>query len=151
MNIGIILNSLDNNQLAVETILSINSEINNQSKDDYRIFFENINLRVFEPTCAVMNISEIFNYTGILISTTLSNTKLALKTTGDIQRIFYVWDLEWLRREKNYLDNLAVYRNPNIKLVTRSADYAQMIQNYTNRAVDLILPTTIIGRMKECL
>jgi hypothetical protein len=149
MNYGIIVPTLDMNQLAYETISIINREIASGSKDDYRIFFEELVPRCIDPACAVMNITEIFSYDGILISTTLDNTKLSLKTLGNIKRYFYVWDLEFLRNRKDYIDNIQIYRNPNIELIARSNDCAKAIKNYCGRTPSMIMPNFSFQEIKK--
>lgn len=133
MNIGIILPSLDANQLAFETILSINTILSNGTKNDYRIFFENLSPKIIQPLCSIMNITELWHYNGLLITTTLENTKLAIKAIADTKIVFIVWDLEWLRGHNNYIDNISIYRNPNIILLARSKDHAKIIENYCGR------------------
>jgi hypothetical protein len=140
MNIGIIIPSLDMNQLAYEVISTINRTIAAGDKNDYRIFFEELVPKCIDPICSVMNITEIFSYDGILISTTLDNTKLALKALGNVDRYFYIWDLEFLRNRKDYLNNISVYRNPKTKIIARSNDQATAIKNYCGITPQLIMP-----------
>lgn len=151
MNIGIILPSLGTNQLAFETITTINREIMSGSKHDYRIFFEDLTPRVINPLCAVMNIAEIWNYSGLLITTTLSNTRFASKVVGDVKKVFYVWDLEWLRGKNNFIQNLSVYRDPQFALLTRSEEYAKMIEFYSNRKVNGIMERLAFGALADVI
>jgi hypothetical protein len=139
-NIGIILPSMEIGQLAYEVITQINSEILAGSECDYRIFFENVSIECVRPMFAVMNISEIWAYSGMLISTTLDNTLFSLKLATDVLRVFYIWDLEWLRNEKNYLHNLSILRHPNLLLIVRSEDCAKELDRYCNRLPNFITP-----------
>jgi hypothetical protein len=151
MNIGIILPNLEPSQLAFETIYNLNEEIVAGSKHDYRIFFEDLSVRFMNPSCAIMNISEIWHFDGLLVTTTLNNTRLALKTTGNIQRVFYVWDLEWLRGQNDYLHNLSIYRNPNTLLLARSTEHAEAIYNYTNRKVNGVVSDLKLGELADAI
>ncbi len=138
MNIGIILPSLEISQLGYEVITQINNEIAGGSLLDYRIFFERLSLECVQPLCATMNISEIWGYSGLLISTTLENTFFSLKLTTDVKRVFYVWDMEWLRGQKNYLYNLSILRNTKIALIARNEETNKELDRYCNRKADLI-------------
>lgn len=138
MNIGIILPSMEIGQLPYEVITQINFEIANKSKLDYRIFFENVSIECVKPMCGVMNISEIWAYSGLLISTTINNTIFSLKLKTDVVRAFYIWDMEWLRNEKNYLQNLSVLRDPRLILISRSEEAARELEKYSNRPPNFI-------------
>lgn len=137
-NCGIILPDMQISQLSYEIITQINSEIISGSPYDYRIFFENISTQCVQPLCAVMNISEIWAYSGILISTTLENTLFSINLKTDCLKFFYLWDLEWLRNKKNYLYNLSILRNPQIKLIVRSKDCAKELERYSNKQANFI-------------
>lgn len=148
-NIGIILPNLEMNQLAFETIYAINKEIASNNGYDYRIFFEDLSARCIDPMCATMNSSEVHSYDGLLISTTLDNTKTALRAVGKIERVFLVWDLEFVRNPSNYIENMKIYRDPRIKLVARSTDHAKVLANYINRNADMIMPKLSLERIKN--
>lgn len=148
-NIGIILPNLEMSQLSFETIYTINKEIASNNGYDYRIFFEDLSARCIDPMCATMNSSEIHSYDGLLISTTLDNTKASLRTVGKVERVFLVWDLEFIRGQNNYIENIKIYRDPRIKLVARSIDHAKVIANYTNRMADMIMPKLSLERIRN--
>lgn len=98
-----------------------------------------------------MNISEVFSFNGMLISTNLRNTAIMLKAKTNAKKIFYVWDLEFLRRgNSDFLRNNEIYRHPDIKIVCRSADHAKVLENYSNRKPDAIIPTiNLLGIYNE--
>jgi hypothetical protein len=140
MNIGIILPNLEIGQLAYESLTTINEEISRGSPHDYRVFFENIGIQCVNPLCSIQNISEIWAYEGLLISTTLENTLFSLKLTTNVIRVFYIWDMEWLRASKNYLHNLSILRHPNLILISRTPSAAKELERYSNRSPNLITP-----------
>lgn len=149
-NIGIILPSMEISQLAYEVITTINQEIMTSSPYDYRIFFEELSIQCVQPLCATMNVNEIWGYNGLLISTTLENTMYGLNLAGNVQRVFYIWDMEWLRNNKNYLQNLSILRHPSLMLISRSEHAAKELENYSNRRPNIIMPRlTLKGLMNE--
>ena len=151
MNLGIILPSLEMSQLAYETINTINQEIINGSPHSYVIFFEELSTVCVQPLCAVMNISEIWSFDGLLISTTLENTLASLKVTSNMRRAFLLWDCEWLRGRTNYLLNLSILRNPELLLIARSEDCAFELERYANRRPNLIMPQLAFGPLADQL
>lgn len=140
MNIGIILPALDVSQLAFNAIATINHELATGSQHDYTIFFEQLVPRCVEPHCAVMSTSELWSFRGLLISTTLSNTRLSAGILGNIKRVFLLQDLEWLRAEKDYLMNISILRNLNLKVGTRSLSHSQAMFDYCGRKPNFIMP-----------
>ena len=136
MKLGIILNDTSANQLAYHVISNINKEVERTNKNDYVLFFENASSVVISPACACMNSSEIWNFDGVLISTTVSNTLSSINAVTPKRKYFYVWDLEWGRRNGSDFENLVrVYSDPEISLIARSKDHAIAIENYCNRSV----------------
>jgi hypothetical protein len=122
------------------TINYVNSLIG-QNKWDFTLFYNELINPCTKPLCAVMNISETWLYNGILISTDLDTSAMIAKTLKPKRKLFYIWDLEWLRMGKqNFLQNLQVYRNPNFELIARSSTHAEAITNYANRTVNAVIP-----------
>jgi hypothetical protein len=140
MNIGIILPALDVSQLAFTAIATINHELVTGSQHDYTIFFEQITHRSIEPQCAVMSTSELWSFRGLLISTTLANTRLSSRILGDIHRVFLLQDLEWLRREKNFLANVATLKDLSLSIGVRSMSHSEAMFDYCGRKPNFIMP-----------
>ena len=141
MNIGIVVPHTGSSQISFYAIKEINSLIENGYKHDVILFFEHLISPIIKPLCGMMCINELMSFRGILINTTIDNTIMACARTCDInnQIIFYVWNLEWMRREKNiYLYNYNAFKNAH-KLIARSENHAKAIENYSNRKVDKIL------------
>ena len=142
MNIGIVVPHLGAAQISFYAIKEVNRLIEEKYTDDLTLFFEHLVPSIIPPKCAVMCVNEIMSFKGTLITTTLDTTTLALarNTRKDNRIIFYVWDLEWMRPQKNnYLANYSIFHQAH-KLVARSANHAKAIENYTNRKVNTIIP-----------
>ena len=125
MQVGIIIPKLDN-QLSY----MICKHVNNSNDNIYTVFYEDISPYVIRPKCATMPINEIWSFNGILISTNLRNTLSSLKTINKSKLIFYIWELEFLKGKTNYIENINIYQNHLLKLVTRSEEYAKNVYNY---------------------
>jgi hypothetical protein len=140
VNIGIIIPALDVSQLAFNVAATINHELSTGSKHDYTIFFEHLTHRSIEPKCAVMSTSELWSFKGLLISTTLSNTRLSESILGNIRRVFLLQDLEWLRNEKDYLANVRLLKDLGLPIGVRSLSHSQAMFDYCGRKPNFIMP-----------
>ena len=102
--IGIIVDDLSASQLSYYLIKNIN-EFLEDSLDDFVVFFEN----------------------------SISNTLSMLKSFSPERKIFYVWDLEWLRQHgKEFENTVKAFTDNNVTLVARSKEHALAIENYCN-------------------
>jgi len=141
MNIGIVVPHLGSSQISFYAIKEVNRLVNEKFADDLTLFFEHLTPSIIPPKCAVMCVNEIMSFGGVLITTTLDTTLMALarNTRKDNRIIFYVWDLEWTRpNHGDYLANYDIFQRVH-KLVARSTNHAKAIENYTNRKVDSII------------
>ena len=151
MKIGIILPSLELNQLAFEILTEVNDLILNTTEHDFVIFYQELTSRCVEPACSIMNISEIHSFSGLLISTTLDTAELALKSISISKKVFFVWDLEFIRNKNEYLKRLSIYRNPELFLVGRSVEYNRALEIFCNRKVNMTQQRLNIKELVKCL
>jgi hypothetical protein len=87
-----------------------------------------------------MHISEAWGQKGTTIATSLSTANQLLSFPGPSSKLFYVWDLEWLRGQHRYADNyIQIYCNPDLVLIARSTPHAQIIHNNFNREISHIV------------
>ncbi len=135
--IGICVKQLDSSQLSYVLISRINNLLLERPDLDIVLFYENMGSPCMNTLFACMNISEIWNFNGLLISTNIETTELSIKCLSPERKIFYVWELEFLSN-KNYLSNLETYRNKDISLVTCSNSYCSELENYCNRTAKVI-------------
>jgi hypothetical protein len=141
MNIGIVVPHLGLSQISFYAIKEVNRLVDEKHSDDITLFFEHLVPSLIPPKCAVMCVNEIMSFKGTIITTTLDTTLMTLSrnTRKDNRVVFYVWDLEWMRPQKNnYLSNYQIFNSVH-KLVARSDNHAKAIENYTNRNVDAIV------------
>jgi hypothetical protein len=127
MSLGIIVPHLGPSQIAYEAIKLA-------QEHDSIIFFEQLVAPVVPPGVPTMCVNELMNFRGTLISSNITNTLMAHKLINKnwAKLIFYVWDLEWLRRNKNnYMYNYQAYNIPEV-LMCR-ASHADPLYNYCNR------------------
>lgn len=153
-NVGIILDNLGPNQKAFSAIKQINNDIDEGSQTNYTLFYRNMAQPCLHANCSVMNVNEIWHFNGFLIATDIESAILLSKVVNESKKVFYVFDLEWLRRGKNnFFYNMQAFRSPDMKLIVRSSDYIYPVENYTNRNIDRYIPyfniKNIIGAFDE--
>lgn len=149
MNIGIIIPDMAASQLAYMAINQANIGAR-ETNDSYFLFFENMAAPCVRPLVTCLNISELHTFNGVLISTSIDTTLYAINAITNTKKIFYVWDLEWIRPNKNnFLYNMQAFRNENVEITCRSERHAKLIGNYCNRKPSLIFNNLNLLALKE--
>lgn len=138
--VGIILNSLASSELAFFSVNSLNRFVVNDVSHDAVIFISEIAKPCLKPLFSIQNMVDMWSFEGTLIGTNINDGKFMINAPIRATKILYMYDLEWLRRGKNnFLYNIDVMRNPKLKLVARTQEHANLIENYCNRQVDAII------------
>lgn len=137
MHIGISLAHFSASQAAFYAIKFANKLF--KTEHDCTLFYRDLMPHCMEIQAGCLTLSEIFGFKGTLITTSLYDTEFAIKAVGEGKRIFYIWDLEFLRNEKNFKKHLTIFRNPGILLAARSQSHSDAIENYCNRKPDMIV------------
>ena len=128
-NLGLVVPHFDSSQISYEAIKLANSVT------DAVLFFEQLIPPCIPIRCATMCVTEVMNFGGLLVTSNIDNTLLAnrMANRNKVKLVFYVWDLEWLRPNKNnYLYNLEAYKVPDV-LVVRNEEHVGPLTNYCNR------------------
>ena len=98
-----------------------------------------------------MAASEVWNFGGVLISTDINTTLTLKKCFAPKKKIFYVWDLEWMRNRmgqtKSFEVLIQAFSDEKIELVARSKDHAKAIENLSNRKVKNIVENFNIEKL----
>lgn len=117
--------------------------------NDCVAFIKNMSPPCIKPNFSVMFCHEMWHFDGYLIATDLDSAEQISKIVSPAKKMFYVWDLEWLRRtnNKDYVRNVDIYRNPELKLVVRSESHANELSKYCNRKVDGIINNFNLERL----
>jgi hypothetical protein len=132
MNLGIMLPDLSASQLAFEVINQAN-KLSFEGKYECILFPLGIGTICVKPNVAILNPAEVYDFKGVLIATNLHSASVLCNLKNNARKLFYIWDLEYLRGKVDYVSNIQTYANPKIELICRSEFHAQMIENYCNR------------------
>lgn len=137
---GIILPHCGPSQLSFYVVNQVNNISNLHPKYDFCLFLENLIRPAIIPNCAVMHANEIFGFDGVLISTNINSAIACSKAVNKAKNIFYVWDLEWLRKQNDFIHNISAFRSPYIHLIARSESHKKIIEDYCNKKVEAVIP-----------
>lgn len=150
LKIGVIVDNLGPNQLAHAVISSANIYLEkNRGKTDFLVFQKNILPYCLRPNFAVMNTSEAFDFDGVLIATDINAASQIVKYPGPKKRIFYSYDLEWLRMQRNYEMLHPIYSHSRLEVWARSNHHARLIEQTWGVKVKNVLENFELSQIVE--
>lgn len=149
MKIGVLLNNLGPSQLAYSVIRNGAKAVDHGL--DLMAFYERQAAPCLPLHIASMHIAEAYGYDGVLIATDLSTAAKLRTFPSATQKIFYVWDVEWTRRQ--YMTSVLqkIYREPSFKILARSADLALAISQAWNVNIHGIVRDFNLNELIPCL
>ena len=68
-----------------------------------------------------------------LFATTIGEANTLLKGNNRAAKFLYLWDLSWVDSPMNYNEVCSVLRDDRLKIIARSEDHAEMIDNFCNK------------------
>lgn len=137
MKVGFCLKDFSLSQLAYYAIKMGNDLI----KQDVSVigFYEDLKVQCARNDFPLMHSFETYGYGGILVATSLGTAATVLNSFSAQRRLFYVWDLEWLRLPYKQFGALhRIYSNDSLELIARSDEHAKAIRNCFNREAEVI-------------
>lgn len=130
--LGVVLENVGPTQVTYDFLKKGIELVSNRFDVSLFLFFENLSRPILPPPFAMMNFAEIYGFEGTLITTTAYQTYQTEKYIGPQRRIFYSYDVEWVRHRKNLPVEFynQVYRNTEVW--ARSEDHKKLIENCFN-------------------
>jgi len=125
MNLGIYLQSLADHAQLKNISEAINNNIG-KSLEDASIFYDTIAYNPFNIRCGIFNSTELWSFSGKLISTSLSTTLTSLKVINNID-IYYYYGFE----EKISPLSLFFLLKNDIRVIARSNESEQDFKRKT--------------------
>lgn len=89
MNLGIYLSSLSQQDQLEQIAEAINNNINTNKLSDASIFYDNIAHNQFDIKCGMFNSTDLWNFNGKLITTSLLTTMKSLNIVNNIEVYYY--------------------------------------------------------------
>lgn len=102
------------------------------------IFFDQLHRpsrRLLVPT---MMMIEAWAQPGVSIATSCSTAARLLSFPGPQKKMFYVWDMGWMRNPKRVGSFAELFRNPELTLIARCEDHAKILRNNFNVEVPFV-------------
>lgn len=138
--LGIAVPNLGAGHMSYCLIRNINLFMSERYDTDITVFYETLALPCLPPACAVMQIHEGFSFDGPMVATSLSTADKLARWPGPSRRLFYVWDLEWLRMPQKSFEQLrGIYGNPDFDLIARGPDHAHVLMDVWNVPVKYVV------------
>lgn len=88
MNLAFYINSLGKNELNEKVFECLNSAVTNDKITDVSLFYNNIDHNPYEAKFGQFNATDLWNYTGLLVVTTIKNVAFAIKVVNKIKLAF---------------------------------------------------------------
>jgi hypothetical protein len=135
--LGVCVSTLSASQLNYHLINALNRVA--AGNTDVIAFYENISKPCVPVSFPLMSIYDGYNYDGVMVATNFNTAAKLIKFPCSRSKYFYVHDLEWIRHDRRHYGMLAsVYCNPELRLLTRGAEYARILRSCWNREVHVI-------------
>jgi len=136
--VNFLVEHLGSSQLSYYLINMINKLALERNDLDIIVFFNTMQKTPLQPRFAMMQMAEAWGQTGYTIATSFGTAKRMLTFPSVDKRIYYVWDLPWLREPRQvYREYANVLCNPKIDIVARSPAHAASLYNFTNQDTEI--------------
>lgn len=103
-------------------------------------FYDTITRHTLRPLFPTMQIIEAWAQDGISIATSLQSASNLLSFPGPDHKLFYVWDLEWMRAPQRMWCHLYdIFTHDDLKLIVRTEEYSKALKNAFNKTPEYIV------------
>lgn len=148
MQVGILLNNIGNNQPAYMAINHANTIHKFKLGHVIELYYQQISQPVVRPMCMVNTIDKATLVKDLVIATDLYNCKY-LSTMTAKHKLCYLFDLEWLRHEIDYIDTFKMLRKTN--LICGSKEHQEAIKKYCGVESKVIESFNLQRIINECI
>ncbi len=102
------------------------------------VFYDQLHRPCRKLLLPAMMMIEAWAQPGVSIATSISTAARLLSFPGPQQKMFYVWDMSWLRNPKRVGPFTELFRNPELTLIARCPDHAAVLTNNFNVKVPYV-------------
>jgi hypothetical protein len=151
MKVNFLIEHMGSSQLAYLLIKACN-HLAAAGKYSPIIFYNQISRKVIQPHFPTMQLVEAWAQSGMTISTSLDLTINLLDFPGPNKKIFYVWDLEWIRDIRYRWKVLSdIFLDKKIIIIAQNEIHANAIYNSFHRKPDYLIYNCDIKQFEEML
>ena len=129
--IGIIVDSFSASQLTYTFLKQANSLLERRSDIAIYGFFENLNKPVTNPNFALMNLTEVYGFDGIVVATNCLQAYQILNYPGPKRKLLYAYDVDW-KRNNGLPAEFFLETFKSFEIWTRGEDYKRLIDSLFN-------------------
>lgn len=139
MKLAVAVDNLSLSQLAWGLITSGNELVRKGPQHDVVALYSSPSRPCVSPLFGTMHLASAWGFDGVVVATSLDLAMTVRRFPSVSRKVFYVWDLEWLRGQADHGSLRAVYADPRFLLVARSQDHAQVIRSCWNIPVEHVV------------
>lgn len=127
MNLGIYITNLSDLQQLQSAILEIKNGLHKNELSDASIFYDNIAHNPFEIPCGFFNSTDIWNFSGDLIASSVEGVEYALSIVNHFDLYYYYgWD-----NSPNIFSLINIVQTKKIKTICRNDEAAKELFRLT--------------------
>lgn len=148
MNLGIYINSLGDTGQMKYISECINSGIQNKQLIDASIFYNDVAYNPFDIQCGMFNSTDLWSFSGVLLTTSLSCCASASSIVNNIKLYYYYgWE-----KEVNILELIQVLKDGNISVICNGENAAKEFYRITGDKPKFICEnyTDILTMLRRC-
>ena len=145
MNLGVYVKDLAETEEVKHIISNVNEAISNGKLDDASIFYESIGRHPVDIKCGCFNSTDLWNFTGKLIVTSVDSAKTAVNIVNKFDVYFYY---KW-HDEKDLMGLLSVVNHPRVVTICRTEEDATEIYRLTGKRPSAVVENFDIEQVLE--
>lgn len=147
MQFGILVKNLYDSELNWRLLSQANHLMQSQIADIV-FFYEDAMPQVVHPLGTCMQIVEAYEYKYPLIATNLSTAQKLINFPRSPKKIFYMWDMEWLRfKNDSYYGFKNIYGSKELELVCRTQEHADLVEKLWDRKINRVSPKALLNEI----
>lgn len=127
------------NQQAFLAINRANGLLGDREHDVY-MFYKEVSNYFVKFAGLSSSFDRMYHFDGPVIATDFDLARFLLKTYTPTVKVLYLFNLDWIHNEPDYLQNIAMLNNPNLLIIAPSNEYANEVFNYSGRVVNSVIP-----------
>lgn len=140
MKLAVAVDNLSLSQLAWGLVTSGNELVRRGPQNDVVALYMNPSRPCVSPIFSTMHMANGWGFDGVVISTSLDTALTVAGFPSVSRKVFYAWDLEWMRlQHKRYGDLRAIYADPRHTVVARCEDHARVLRSCWNIPVEHVV------------
>ena len=116
------------------------------------VFYDKITRHVLRPSFPTMQRLEGWAQAGITIATSIPSATDILDFPGPQHKLFYVWDLEWMRAPQRVWGVMYdLFNHPDLQLIARTDEHAKAIHNAFDKTPEFVVDNFDVEGIQKVL